>query len=371
MKKFLCITIVFLNLISVSIAQKKGQKEKNKRADLTKTEKAQHKNYQPIFKSDSVLNMTIKGDWKLILKDRADEPAKYPVEISYWGSAKKKQKKINATVNSRGNFRRLAENCAMPPLMVHFKKGSTKNSLFRHQDRMKLVTHCVSKDNILQEYVVYKMYQLLHPISFRTRLVNITYLDTTGKRNTETKMGILIEDEDDLATRHGLKLIENRKLNQTRLDTTSIITTNLFQYMIGNTDFSIMHGHNTKMLGDSTKKPPIIVPYDFDHSGIVEAKYARPAEVLNLRSTRERLYRGFSYPKAVFEPILQIFRNNKNQFYALYQNTKGLDPSYVKRCMKYLDEFYEMINNPKRFEEEILDAGKINEMGGTVKKSLD
>ncbi len=371
MKKYLIIVLLCTLVLSNGFAQKKSKKQKPNKKELSKTEKAQFKNYQPIFKTDSVLNMTIKGDWKLILKDRSDEPAKYPVEISYWGSAKKKQKKIPATVNSRGNFRRLAENCAMPPLMIHFKKGVTKNSLFRHQDRMKLVTHCISKDNILQEYIVYKMYELMNPLSFRTRLVNITYLDTTGKRNTEIKQGILIEDEEDLATRSGLKLVENRKMVQFRLDTTTVITTNLFQYMVGNTDYSIMHGHNTKMLADSTSMPPKIVPYDFDHSGIVEAKYARPAEILNIRSTRERLYRGYSYPINIFEPIIQKFNKNKDKFYALYQNTKGLDPNYVKRCLKYLDDFYEVINNPKKFKEEIIEAGKINEAGGTVKKSLD
>ena len=69
----------------------------------------------------------------------------------------------------------------------------------------------------------------------------------------------------------------------------------IFQYMIGNTDFGVSANHNIILMQsakDSTAKP-IVVPYDFDYAGFVDAYYAVPNEGLPIENVRQRLYRGY------------------------------------------------------------------------------
>ena len=100
------------------------------------------------------------------------------------------------------------------------------------------------------------------------------------------------------------------------------------------------------------------VPYDFDHSGIVETNYALPPPQLEISSVRERLYRGLNYSPAVFQEVFAKFNSVKPQLYALYQDNPLLSPSYIKRTIKYLDEFYEIINDPKAIKRYFV-AGRV------------
>ena len=122
-------------------------------------------------------------------------------------------------------------------------------------------------------------------------------------------------------------------------------TVAVFEYMIGNTDWSVPYLHNIRLF-DNGQAGSLPVPYDFDYSGIVEASYAIPPEQLGIQSVRERLYRGPVYSAALFQRVFDKFNDIKPQFYALYQNNNRLDKSYVKRTLKYLDEFYALINKP-------------------------
>ena len=128
-------------------------------------------------------------------------------------------------------------------------------------------------------------------------------------------------------------------------DSLSMATVAVFEYMIGNTDWSVPYLHNIRLL-DNGQTGSLPVPYDFDHAGIVEAKYALPAEQLGIESVRERVYRGLAYPMPVFQQVFDKFNQVKPQFYALYQANSRLDKAYVKRTLKYLDEFYALINKP-------------------------
>ena len=47
----------------------------------------------------------------------------------------------------------------------------------------------------------------------------------------------------------------------------------MFSYMIGNTDWSMAYQHNTEMFFNGKINSS---PYDFDHSGLVNAYYAKP-----------------------------------------------------------------------------------------------
>jgi hypothetical protein len=121
--------------------------------------------------------------------------------------------------------------------------------------------------------------------------------------------------------------------------------------MIGNTDWSLQLLHNIRVL----KIPPGLyypVPYDFDFSGIIKTPYAAPSPQLPIRDVRERLYRGACFEMAVFQPVLEQFRQKKDAIYAKYRNLEGLNPRKLAETTKYLDDFYQTIDNPKKVESE-------------------
>ena len=59
-----------------------------------------------------------------------------------------------------------------------------------------------------------------------------------------------------------------------------------FQYLIGNTDFSVSFQHNGKLLYTSKEFLPL--PYDFDMSGWVNPSYATVNTTLGIKSVQDR-----------------------------------------------------------------------------------
>ncbi len=145
---------------------------------------------------------------------------------------------------------------------------------------------------VLLEYLVYRTFNVLTPVSYRVRLLEITFRDTSGENEERTKYAFLIEDIDRLAERLRGDEAELTEIPPYRLEDGQALMVDLFQYMVGNTDFSAPFFHNVKMiLLDGPTYMPI--PYDFDFSGAVDARYARPPEDLPIDWVRDRYYRGF------------------------------------------------------------------------------
>ncbi len=358
------LTFTLLLILSINtFAQKKTKK-------VVKNDTTQAKKHLgPLFKSDSVLAFVIVADMKPLLKDRGDKTTDHLAVLKY-ARKKKGTIEIPIKIKARGNFRRQAANCIFPPLLIDIAKQKKKNSVFDYQNKLKLVTHCINEDYIFQEQLVYKIYNLLTDLSFRSRLAKVTYQDSAAKRPTETKMAFLVEDETDLAKRNNLKIYNFKQLRSEMLDTVVMAKLSVFEYLIGNTDWSVPFLHNIRLLTDSIHAP-IPVPYDFDHSGIVAAKYAMPSEGLPIATVRQRLYRGIAYPLPVFEQVFAQFRALRPQIYALYENNATLQPNYIKKTIKYLDEFYAVINDPKAVKREFIEVGTQNEAGGVVIKGLN
>jgi hypothetical protein len=125
----------------------------------------------------------------------------------------------------------------------------------------------------------------------------------------------------------------------------------VFQYMIGNTDWSVQYRQNIKLINVDKAALPIAVPYDFDHAGIVEAPYAKPAPELKMLSVTERRYRGYCIEDMqVFDETIAQFNAKKDGVYKLYSESKVLDEKSIKSSLKYIDDFYEIINNPKKIK---------------------
>lgn len=306
---------------------------------------------QPLFTVDEPLSFTLSAQMQRVVRDRV-KPApnaavtRHPARITYrLPTDSVVSLPLNLVV--RGNFRRDAANCLFPPLYIDFPKKTVKGTLFAKQNKLKLVTHCRDDEYVVREYLVYTLYNQLTDLSFKARLAQVTYLDSAGKRKPETHWGMLLEDEADISKRNHVSVYKNR-LKAAYTDTLNMATLSVFEYMIGNTDWSVVYRHNIKMVIDSTRPRPLAIPYDFDHSGLVDARYAKPAEQLSIETVRERLYRGPAYPMSVFKRVFDRFVTLKPLFYAAYQNNKRLSASYIKDTIYYLDNFYKIIANPEK-----------------------
>ncbi len=297
-----------------------------------------------LFTSDSTVSFTLTANLRVLLRDRGESPTAHPALLTY-GEDKQKTVTLPLTLKVRGNFRRNTVNCPFPPLLIDLPKKKTQNTLFARQNKLKLVTHCQVDEWVVREYLVYKLYNQLTDLSFRAQLARVTYADSLGKRAPETHWAFLLEDEGDVAKRNGVALSNTKQTTMGYADSLTMATVAVFEYMIGNTDWSVPYLHNIRLY-DNGRTGSVPVPYDFDHAGIVEATYAKPAEQLGLESVRERTYRGLGYPMPVFQRVFDAFNRVKPRFYALYQEDSRLNKAYVKRTLKYLDEFYALINKP-------------------------
>lgn len=317
----------------------------------------------PLFTSHDMITMEIEGPIEDIRDDRADEPEYRDVTVRW--SVGSGEGELAARVRTRGNFRKKKSTCRMPPLRMNFAKKEVTGTLFGGQDKLKLVTHCRNGDdyeqNVLEEYLAYRLYNLLTDQSFRARLLRITYTDPTRDDDPLVRYGFFIEDEDRMAARLGGTIEEFEQMHPFRLVEGSQSRIALFQYMIGNTDFSIVNAHNVRVV--RTEDGELVpAPYDFDWAGLVGAGYARPNETLGLRNVRQRLYRGFCEDGQDFTEMVQPFLAVESELEGVFAEMAGWTEKDQKRGREYLADFFETISDPKKIDREF--ARKCRELAG-------
>jgi hypothetical protein len=177
----------------------------------------------------------------------------------------------------------------------------------------------------------------------------VTYADSQPGRKPDTRLGLFFEDIDDLAKRMQARELSVPRQMFRYVDQDQLMFMSMFQYMIANTDYSILALHNVIMLDDA-RGVRLTVPYDFDYSGLVNTHYAIPFKDLNLSSVRERRWRGPCKTEAEVEPALTLFREKKAELLALPATLTpyGLTDGQRKDAEKYLNEFFEIIENPNK-----------------------
>ncbi|MBP9925789.1 MAG: hypothetical protein KBF45_07335 [Cyclobacteriaceae bacterium] len=325
-----------------------------------------------LFGDNSVLEFALSGEMQELLKDRGNDPQYHILSLTYKnddGSIVT----VPVKVKARGHFRKLKENCKYPPLLLNFSKESSENTVFNTQNKLKLVTPCQGDKYVVYEYLVYKLYNLISPMSFNARLVKMTFENLNGKgKNSEPLYGLLIEDETKMAQRNNTVAIDRTMVRPEQTQSKEFLSMAVFEYLIGNTDWSVQYRQNVKLIASDSLSRPYAVPYDFDHAGIVSAPYAKPAEQLLLTSTRERRYRGFCVQDMnYFNEVVTQFNDKKDDIYRLYTDNALLEAGYIKSTIKFLDDFYETINNPKKLTQEFQYPCRSDGTGNVVIMGLD
>ncbi|MCU0399227.1 MAG: hypothetical protein MUC73_14135 [Cyclobacteriaceae bacterium] len=326
---------------------------------------------QELFDQDEVLRVKLNGPINEVLKDRGDDAQYHDLMLNY-ESPNGQTTTVPVRVRVRGNFRRLKSNCVYPPLMLNFSAESVKGTLFEHQDKMKLVMPCQGDKFVVREYLVYELYNLFTPRSFRARLIQVQFDDPALKsKNTEPFYGILLEEENQMAARNNMLSVERMLVRPEQTMPEDFLTLAVFEYLIANTDWSVQYRQNIKLIATDTLSRTFTVPYDFDHAGIVGAPYAKPAPELMLSSVRERRYRGYCLTEMKhFEKILDKFNELKESIYSVYTSNTLLDDNYKKSTVKFLDDFYRTINDPKKVKEEFQYPCRSDGTGNVVIKGL-
>jgi hypothetical protein len=312
-----------------------------------------------LFESEAPLRMRLAGDLRALLNDRDSVEATYhPFVLTYQlGDAAPASMEVK--LRTRGHWRRQKRNCDFPPLMLNVPKGKTGGTPFAGEDKLKLVTPCRPsrrdyEQYVVREYLVYQMYGVLTPLSLRARLASTTYVDTTGRADSLTVQTFLLEDADGMAARNGSALLDVRGARFEDVDSLQLGLVGVFLYLIGATDWSLAGLHNMELLVERDRTVYHPVAYDFDWTGIVNARYAVPDARLRLGSVRDRVYRGRCLTDEHWRAVLDTFRDRKAAIYALYQDPRGLDDRYVRETLRYLDEFYETIDDPRKRSSELV-----------------
>jgi hypothetical protein len=304
----------------------------------------------PLFLSEDPLFLTLSMDIRTVIRDIEEEKSHW-AEIRYT-DPEGNEIILPIKIKVRGNFRKDPGNCNFPPLRLNFSNTTVLNTIFAGQDKVKLVTHCQSgkdryEQNVLKEYMAYKLYNLFSEESFRVRLVHMTYADTEGRVDTLEKMAFMIEPKQQMARRNGCEIFNVKNVHQNRTHTSKTLIMSVFQYMIGNTDWSVYALHNVVLLKNNSLPLPIVVPYDFDWCGMVNAPYATPADNLPIESVTTRLYRGFCKPDDELQPILDKFKQRREEVYQTCRNVPFLSEKELSKILKYMDQFYKILDNPK------------------------
>ncbi len=327
--------------------------------------------YSDIFSDPSVLRFKLILDYKELLRDRGDDREYHPATIQY-ESESGKSVSVDLKVRTRGKHRRDPNICNFPPLLLNFPKTKVLHTVFAGQDKVKLVTHCLNEDFVIREYLVYKLYNLVTANSFRVRLCEIEYLDTKDSKRSEKSYAFIIEDDEHVAQRNkGALMSDETIIRMDATDDRAMSKLALFQYMIGNTDWSVPYRHNIKLMFLEHEVKIIPIPFDFDYTGIVMPPYAKPPPEIGITSVRQRIFRGYSYPDYIFAELIPFYNNRRAAFYQVYLSSGLLDDSYVKRTISFLDDFYEIINNPKQFEKKIVKVAHRNKKRNVSVKGLD
>ncbi len=314
----------------------------------------------PLFQDDAALRVEITAPFSRLINERPKD-REFPGSFTFKGPDGAAVE-LELQVRARGKFRHT--NCDFPPLFLNFKRSEVAGTLFDQQNRLKMVVHCKDsgryQQSVLQEYLAYRILNSLTDRSFQVRLLDVTYVDSEDRRPRMVRSAFLIEHENRLADRLGMQRqnIFPERVGDIQADHLNL--TSVFQYLIGNTDFSPILGsqteccHNYAMFG-TDDGPLLAIPFDFDMSGFVHTPYARPHQELDIDDVRQRLYQGFCVNNRYVEASVAEILQTRDTLYALVADLQALDESVRVRLTGYMDEFYETIGDSQGVEREILD----------------
>lgn len=317
---------------------------------------------RPLFECDERLSITLELPMRTLVRDAEKKPL---VDGRLYYAAPDGQRvSLDVEVTTRGRSRLVI--CSFPPLSVRFHPAQVEGTLFAGQGKLKIVTQCKRGSRYLeylrQEYGLYRAFRELTDVSFRVRLLDITFVDSDGRNADDHQEAFFIESVHEVAARANLREVRQNRIDPARLDGRHANVFELFQFMIGNTDWSIRKGpgeedccHNGKVFAaDGAETGWFVVPYDFDQAGLINTPYALPHKELPIRSVRQRLYRGrCEYTAYVAENVARF--NERRDAIRTALESAGLSERTERRQDEYIAGFFDIINSPRELDRQVVE----------------
>ena len=313
----------------------------------------------PLFATHSPLQVTIEAPLTTLARDRPEE--EYLDGTFTFTGGDGAAQTVDLKIRTRGNYRRMEEHCDFPPIRLNLRKKQVAETVFAGQDKLKLVTHCQNnkahyEQLVLREFLAYRIFQVMTNKSYGVRLLEVNYVDTEGAEPM-TRLAFAIEDDDAVAERVGMKFLKVPDITNEDLDRRQQNLVNVFQYLIGNTEFSLIKAepdkhccHNADLMSATGGPPFTPVPYDFDFSGLVNAHYAQPNPRYNIRHVRHRLFRGVCSNNDLLTDTIQQYLDKKDAVYDIIDELDMLTRRSRRYVNWYLDPFYKRISTPKKVD---------------------
>ena len=294
----------------------------------------------PLFEDSVVLDVTLEGPLDELMRDK-EGGAQLPFVLR----AGNTEHEIKVRLRGKSRLRV----CDFLPLRLNFRKSEVRGSVFAGQDKLKLVVPChtsaSAEKNLIEEYAVYRLLNLLTPASYRVRLLRVTFTDTVRNGEGARLHAFLLEPKELLAERLGGREADLPEVSLRWLDAKQMALVYVFQYLIGNLDWSLVTPleeqaccHNGTLV--ETDTGILYIPYDFDLSGFVDAPYAFPPPDLRLKSVKQRRYRGFCTDRRYLEQALETIVTKRPEINAVIRSLPVLSEKEAGRRVRYLDQFF-------------------------------
>jgi hypothetical protein len=313
----------------------------------------------PLFSTDLILEITIDGPLKKLKRSKSpstrftgrlelENGSTVPMELSKYGISR-------------------LEKCDLPLFKIEIDEAHADGTPFAGHRTVRMVTPCHHDSAydrfILLEYLVYRSYGIITEPALRVRLASTRFLDSEKPAFEETGLSFFVEDIGAAAERNGMAWLDIEEQPIEGLSPPQLALFALFQYLVGNTDWSAASAaegnrccHNVAILGAQNDQWNTPLPYDFDHAGLVNAPYASPDRQLPIRSVTQRWYRGLCESNDSISAAIAIFNEKRPELDKLFNDDNLPDPNARKRALKYIDAFYETINDPRQVEKRILSS---------------
>lgn len=324
----------------------------------------------PLFAEDGVLEITLNIDSGELCRPRETEDCGFTPTTLEYVAGPGQAGTLPVQVKVRGGWRSLTRNCAVPLLWVQFDPAAAVGTPFEGQDLLPLTTHCGKGASIeystqavrrsdfeqylLREYLGHRVYNGLSELSLRTRLARVRYRESSALGRPPAHYGFFTEHFDALASRAGAERPERGSFEADSLDAQSAAVLALFQFMIGNTDWSIARERNTLLLLRDGRQLP--VPYDLDMSGLVDAHYAGPAPGLPIDGVRDRYFLGYCQPGTDWDALLTHFLDARDRVLAMPGTIPGLSRKSLRAATRFLEGFYAILANPEAWQGQVVTA---------------
>jgi hypothetical protein len=304
------------------------------------------------FYRDAVIDMTLEVDIDSLIELK-NSKTEHPALLRYTDNDGHDVEHA-IEVEARGKYRRRI--CEIPPFMLEFSKSKLKAQGLENHRKLKLVTHCYEEDleeaiqDLLKEFLVYKIFNILSDKSYRTQLVNLTYINTRDNSHLP-RLAIILESTAELGERLNGESETIYSIDKDRLDASQYNTVAMFQYMISNTDWHLTSPRNVKTFVSESTQKVTVVPYDFDFAGLINSRQAIISPDFSQVDIRERIFLGKFDGTYDLEETVALFQSKEEEILSLCKNFTLLDKKHRRDVKQYLNSFFKILDDQELCQE--------------------